>query len=429
MYINIPYLFVNLTLFCIYLIGFQLFIPLPFTSFLDEVLMGLSILLIFTNSSFIKKCKGVYSIFVIYFIYNIINYLISPYSNSFYMMLLQSCITIKVFIIMLALFLSYTSLNIAHKFKLWRKIKFTIYLFTCIFFIALLLNIIMGTSWMNMWDLPIMYRNDMLRIFGMFKEGGANGYYIAFIVTTLLFFKLSGKLNFRNVLVISIVAVLLSYISSYRKTVLFCLPLLICYNKSLAHNKRFLNVLLGIICILVFTPYLLESSYSEETIRDLSNFTNNDSNYIRGLLFYNGFWLAFNRFPFGTGAATFGSVYSQFNTLEVYRLVGMERWILDFEDGGAEIFDNYLGSVVAELGLFGMIIYIILIIRIFKLVCQSIPSTYKIWFKITYVYLLITSTMGPFICSADGVIIYSLFFLYFLLKNENVSDIKYVSRR
>ena len=69
---------------------------------------------------------------------------------------------------MLALFLSYTSLNIAHKFKLWRKIKFTIYLFTCIFFIALLLNIIMGTSWMNMWDLPIMYRNDMLRIFGMF---------------------------------------------------------------------------------------------------------------------------------------------------------------------------------------------------------------------------------------------------------------------
>ena len=252
MYINIPYLFVNLTLFCIYLIGFQLFIPLPFTGFLDEVLMGLSILLIFTNSSFIKKCKGVYSIFVIYFIYNIINYLISPYSNSFYMMLLQSCITIKVFIIMLALFLSYTSLNIAHKFKLWRKIKFTIYLFTCIFFIALLLNIIMGTSWMNMWDLPIMYRNDMLRIFGMFKEGGANGYYIAFIVTTLLFFKLSGKLNFRNVLVISIVAVLLSYISSYRKTVLFCLPLLICYNKSLAHNKRFLNVLLGIICILDF---------------------------------------------------------------------------------------------------------------------------------------------------------------------------------
>ena len=58
MYINIPYLFVNLTLFCIYLIGFQLFIPLSFTSFLDEVLMGLSILLIFTNSSFIKKCKG-----------------------------------------------------------------------------------------------------------------------------------------------------------------------------------------------------------------------------------------------------------------------------------------------------------------------------------------------------------------------------------
>ena len=160
----------------------------------------------------------------------------------------------------------------------------------------------------------------------------------------------------------------------------------------------------------------------------MSNFTNNDSKYIRGLLFFNGFWLAFNRFPFGTGAATFGSVYSQFNTLEVYRLVGMERWILDFDDGGAEIFDNYLGSIVAELGFLGMIIYIILIIKIYKLISQSIPSIHKIWFKITYVYLLITSTMGPFICSADGAIIYSLFFLYFVLRNETFSDIKYVSR-
>ena len=106
----------------------------------------------------------------------------------------------------------------------------------------------------------------------------------------------------------------------------------------------------------------------------------------------------------------------------------MERWILDFDDGGAEIFDNYLGSIVAELGFLGMIIYIILIIKIYKLISQSIPSIHKIWFKITYVYLLITSTMGPFICSADGAIIYSLFFLYFVLRNETFSDIKYVSR-
>ena len=428
MYINIPYIFIFFAILCIYLIGLQLFIPFSFTGFLDEALMGFSILLIFIIPSFIKKCRGICGILVIYFIYNIINYLISPYSNYFYMMLLQSCVTLKVFVIMLALFLSYTSLSMSRRTKLWRLIKFTMYAFTFIFFIALFLNIILGTTWMNMWGLPILYRNDMLRVFGMFKEGGTNGYFIAFIVTTLLFFKLSGKLNQRNVIIITSVAILLSYISSYRKTVLFCLPLLVFYNKSLAYKSRFLNVLLGIICILFITPYLFETSYLDETIQDISNFTTNDSNYIRGLLFYNGFWLAGHMFPIGTGAATFGTVYSQFNTLEVYRLVGMERWILDFDEGDAAIFDNYLGSIVAELGFLGMIIYIILIIRIYKFICQSIPPTYKVWFKITFVYLLITSTMGPFICSADGAVIYSLFFLYFLLKNETFSNIKYVSR-
>ncbi|MBR4994536.1 MAG: hypothetical protein IKY82_00595 [Alistipes sp.] len=330
---------------------------------------------------------------------------------------------------MLALFCSYKNLNDYCKAKLWKRIKFIIYSFTFIFFVALFLNIILGVFWMEMWNLPIMYRNGMLRVFGMFKEGGANGYFIAFVVMTLLFFKLSGKLNLRNVVIISIVAIILSYISSYRKTVLFCFPLILFYNKSLTHKRRSLNILLGAICVLIFAPYILGSSYSEETIRDLSNFTTNDSSYIRGLLFYNGFWLALKCFPFGTGAATFGSVYSQFNTLSVYRLVGMERWILDFEEGGAEIFDNYLGSIVAELGFLGMIIYVLLVIRIYKFIIQSIPSTYKIWFKIIHVYLIITSAMGPFICSADGTAIFSLFFIYFLIKNETVSSLKYVSRQ
>lgn len=428
MYINIPNLFINFSLICIYFIGFQLFIPLPFTGFLDEALLGLSLILILAYPSFIKKLKDVYWVLIAYFVYNILNYLFSPYSNSFSMMFLQSCISLKVFIITLALFLCYSNLNLNLKLQLWKRIKIAIYTLTLIFFIAFFLNIILGTTWMKMWGVPIMYRNDMLRIFGMFKEGGANGYFIAFIVTTLLFFKLSAKLNLRNVLVISIVAIILSYISSYRKTALFCLPLFIFYNKSLEYKRRHLNVIISIICILVFTPYILESTHSEETIRDLSNFTNNDSNYLRGLLFYNGFWLAYHMFPFGTGAATFGSVYSQFNTLEVYRLVGMERWILDFEDEGAAIFDNYLGSIVAELGLIGMIIYVRLIFKIYNLISKSISFRCKIWFNICFVYLLITSAMGPFICSADGTIIFSLFFLYFLLKNEAISDIKHVSR-
>ena len=186
---NIPYTFIKLLILCIYLVGFQLFIPLPFVGFLDEFLMGISLILIFTHPFYIKKCKNVYGILVIYFLYNFINYLLSPYSNSFTMMLLQSCITLKVFLVMLALFVSYTSLKQSYKTSLWKIIKLTIYIFVIVFSIAFALNIILGPTWMEMWNLPIMYRNNMLRIFGMFKEGGANGYFIAFIVTTLLYFR------------------------------------------------------------------------------------------------------------------------------------------------------------------------------------------------------------------------------------------------
>ena len=343
-------------------------------------------------------------------------------------MLLQSCITLKVFLVMVALFLSYTSLTLRQKARLKKTIKLTARIFIIVFFCSLVLNIILGTTWMNMWDLPIMYRNGMLRVFGMFREGGANGYFIAFIVTTLLYFHLSAKLNLRNVLIIAVVAVALAYISSYRKTALFCVPLLMTYNNNLKAQNRMMNIFFGGICFLILAYYTMGAAFLDETMRDLSNFTNNDSNYIRGLLFYNGFWLAAHMFPFGTGAATFGSVYSQFNTLAVYRLVGMEHWILDFEEG-AEIFDNYLGSIVAENGVIGMIIYIILIKKIYNLIIPNIRAAYKSWFKIIYIYLLMTSILGPFICSADGVIISSIFLIYFLCKNETIPSVKYVSRR
>ena len=428
MSINIPYSFIRLTILCILLVGLRLFIPLPFVGFLDEILMGCSLILILTHPLYLKRCKSVWCVLLIYLIYCILNYFISPYSNSFYMMLLQSCITLKVFLVMVALFLSYTSLTKQQKTRITKIVKLTARVFVLIFFCSLVLNIILGTTWMNMWGLPIMYRNGMLRVFGMFNEGGANGYFIAFIVTTLLYFYLSAKLNLRNVFIIAVIAIALAYISSYRKTALFCIPLFMIYNNNLNTQKRMINIIFGGVLALILLYYMVGSAFFDDTFRDLSNFTNNDSNYIRGLLFYNGFWLAAHMFPFGTGAATFGSVYSQFNTLAVYRLVGMERWVLDFEEG-AEVFDNYLGSIVAENGVIGMIIYIILIKKIYNLIITNIRIEYKPWFKIIYIYLLITSILGPFICSADGVIIFSMFLIYFLCKNETISSVKYVSRR
>lgn len=89
-----------------------------------------------------------------------------------------------------------------------------------------------------------------------------------------------------------------------------------------------------------------------ETERNISELSRiNESQYIRGIMIFYGAKLALMNFPFGTGAATFGSVLSKDSP--VYAELGLSslRFFQDMEG----VYDSNLATVLGEFGLIGII--------------------------------------------------------------------------
>jgi hypothetical protein len=110
-----------------------------------------------------------------------------------------------------------------------------------------------------------------------------------------------------------------------------------------------------IICIL--GALTLANSYLFESIKTNLTAISDDSGYIRGMMIFNGVRLAIENFPFGSGAATFGTPLSTGSI--VYEYLGLNRTAFVIEGRG--IYDSNFASVVGEFGLIGLIIFTYLI--------------------------------------------------------------------
>lgn len=427
LYLSFAYL--NFVLLCIYVIGLELFIPFEFIQYTDEILLIISLFSIFFQ--FGNKHTKFKLCFFIYLVYCVFNYFISPFSNSFVMMFMQSIITLKVIIVTFAISVNYRNLkSIELRNRIYKRVRIVAFFFSLLLFVTLILNFVLGEIWMNMWNLPILYRHNIIRVFCFFRNGGAVGYFIAFIVPVLYYLNHERKFMFSNVLMLLFIVFILAIVTSYRKLLLIALPLIIFYvqQANIPLKKKVVIYLLPVIFILGLYQSLGDS-YFEETYSDISNFATADSSYLRGLLFYNGFVLAGMMFPVGTGAATFGTVYSQFNTLKAYEEVGMEHWVLNINGDGAAIYDNYFGSLIAEYGFGGFCIIVILFSLLYKSIARQLPYSRLFIFNITFFYLLLSSFSGSLLSAAEGVMIYSMTILLILGRYEDISNFQYVSNR
>lgn len=86
----------------------------------------------------------------------------------------------------------------------------------------------------------------------------------------------------------------------------------------------------------------------------------------RALLIHYGFKTANNYFPFGAGFATYGSSEAVKHYSKLYEMYGWaNRWAMGKENGDA-LNDNYLATIIGEVGYVGLIIFVGLFIKIFK---------------------------------------------------------------
>ncbi len=158
--------------------------------------------------------------------------------------------------------------------------------------------------------------------------------------------------------------------------------LLMIYVLKVNKKIKVLNVLLVAgICILI--------SYNQI----IYYFT--DDSFARTALLETSFKIANDKFPLGTGFATFGSFFSGVNYSPVYELYGINNiWGLR-EDNPAFISDTFWPMIIGQFGYIGTILYMICIMLIFL----KIQKKYDKRNKNTYVakilclvYLGISST-------------------------------------
>lgn len=91
-----------------------------------------------------------------------------------------------------------------------------------------------------------------------------------------------------------------------------------------------------------------------------------DENAPRALLIRYGFKTANSYFPFGSGFATYGSSEAVKHYSRLYELYGWgNKWTMGKQNGDA-LNDNYLATIIGEVGYVGLIIFVGLFINVFR---------------------------------------------------------------
>ena len=147
-------------------------------------------------------------------------------------------------------------------------------------------------------------------------------------------------------------------------------------------------------------------------------------NYVRTKMLLLSYNINKDYFPFGCGLGTFGSQMSLENTI-IYDKYKVEKSIVGYEDERGPIYDLFIPTFTAELGI-GIIIFILFFIFIGKK--RTIYNNNGLSF-LKYFILFIIFTIGifaPIIMNSFGLILMTTLGLITkkngFLKNHNLSN-------
>jgi hypothetical protein len=223
----------------------------------------------------------------------------------------------------------------------------------------LIINLLTGSLFNVLFDTKVNLRSGSVRPIGIQADTGSLGTTFALIGCLMI----SGlKSTSNNMKVILLLAMSVLVLIASTRTALILLPLVIVWwlRDSI---KSFVVAFI----LLVSSFFVIQSSnYMDDMIAitiDNVESTIDDpvaSSYIRGIMIYFAFELAVDRFPLGTGAATYGTVMS--DNSPVYAEIGLQnsRYFVD-KDG---IYDSNFASLLGEFGFFGLLLYLFVFYKI-----------------------------------------------------------------
>lgn len=178
------------------------------------------------------------------------------------------------------------------------------------------------------------------------------------------------------------------------KGLVWVLPLTFIILKLIANHESKLSFKKIIPIILVI---VLASGYQIQT------YLLNDAS-IRYRLIYYGFVTASTYFPLGSGFATYGSDFAVRNYSELYYKYGFNSmWGLSKEDP-LFLNDNYLGMIAGQFGYLGLLIFVLILIKMFQVINKSnVSNTQKYWAISVFFTIVISMIASATAKSCMGV--------------------------
>ena len=267
-------------------------------------------------------------------------------------------------------------------------LKMFFHLFIVLTFVGFLANVLLQENYQYLFNGPINYRFGLLRVVGFQLSYNNLGLsFMLFYIYLLSFRWVQRNLSF---LIISSIALVILCLFTGTRTALIIIPIswFIIFQKNFSGYLKYALYTLFIGILISGGYFLANTDIVQLTIENLSQF-NSETEYIRGLIVFNAFVLCLQYFPFGSGAATYGSIMSKDS--EVYSSLGMN--VNNFEGKMQAIFDSNFATIIGEFGLIGILIFTYLIYKLWKMV--SVKSELREYYLICFIAMVLFSLTNP----------------------------------
>ena len=137
----------------------------------------------------------------------------------------------------------------------------------------------------------------------------------------------------------------------------------------------------------------------------------------RSIMLRNSFTIFKEYFPLGSGFATYGSDQAFKNYSQLYTRFGYQKIYWLSEEGGYAANDNFWPMLIGQVGFFGILMYVKLLIQQFRFIVSNVVGkNEKLIQRVLFVLLLISSMGNEIFTSASGMLIYV--FIGLLIKSE-----------
>ena len=241
---------------------------------------------------------------------------------------------------------------------------------------------------------------------GFFNPPAAYGIVVSFLC--IVFFYLNGRSRMFPYLFWALMVML---IISFRVKALFFAGFLVLFFFT---RQRFITVksvsVLAVCLILIFSNGTLRGLVRKKIHE---TFTSNEAvnPTARSMLYHKSIPVALDHFPFGAGFATYGTYFSQVNYSPLYDRYGLSRVHGLSRDNRSFMLDTQWPPILAETGIVGFLLYILLLFMLYKGVSDKLEDhdlqkRRSLW--LCFILLLINSTSTQLFFNSDSAAIYIL---------------------